>query len=230
MYCVNCGVKLADTEAVCPLCKTKVYHPDITRGEGEKLYPENKYPKPKHNLLPQVILTISFILPAIIVFLCDMQFSGGVTWSGYVIGALLCGYVTFILPGWFRNPHPAIFVPCTFVMIGAFLLYISLVTKGGWFLSFAFPLVGGVGLIVTTVAILLYYLKRGVFFILGGASIALGGFMMLVEFLLNYTFGITRLIWWSLYPLASLAVIGGFLIFLGAYRPVREAMQRRFFI
>lgn len=230
MYCVKCGVKLADTEAVCPLCKTKVYHPDITQGEAESLYPDNKYPTSRRNLLPQAIITFAVLLTSVIVFLCDMQFSGGVTWSGYVMGALLCGYVTLILPLWFEHPHPAIFVPCAFVVIGAYLLYISLVTNGGWFLSFAFPVTGGVGLIVTAVAILLYHLKRGVFFIIGGASIALGTFMMLVEFLLNFTFGITPFIWWSLYPLSLLALIGGFLIFLGAYRPVREAMQRRFFI
>ena len=31
MYCANCGVKLADSEKVCPLCKTVAYHPDIKR-------------------------------------------------------------------------------------------------------------------------------------------------------------------------------------------------------
>ena len=39
MYCVKCGVKLADSEKQCPLCQTLVFHPDITREEGEKLYP-----------------------------------------------------------------------------------------------------------------------------------------------------------------------------------------------
>ena len=29
MYCINCGVKLADSEKVCPLCETKVYHPEL---------------------------------------------------------------------------------------------------------------------------------------------------------------------------------------------------------
>lgn len=230
MYCVKCGVKLAETERICPLCKTRICHPDIVPGEAEPLYPNEKYPKNKRNFLPQVICSFAFALVMVIVFLCDMQFSGGVTWSGYVMGSLLCVYVSFVLPMWFVKPHPAIFVPCTFVAIGGFLLYVSLVTKGGWFLSFAFPVTGGIGLIVTALAVLLYYLKRGTFFIVGGACIALGAFMMLVEFLLNLTFGITRFIWWSLYPLASLALIGGFLIFLGAYRPVREAMQRRFFI
>lgn len=44
MYCVQCGVKLADTEVRCPLCGTRVFHPDIFREEGERLYPAQKYP------------------------------------------------------------------------------------------------------------------------------------------------------------------------------------------
>ena len=29
MYCVKCGVELADSEKKCPLCGTPVFHPDI---------------------------------------------------------------------------------------------------------------------------------------------------------------------------------------------------------
>ena len=29
MYCVKCGVELADSQRVCPLCGTRVFHPDI---------------------------------------------------------------------------------------------------------------------------------------------------------------------------------------------------------
>ena len=39
MYCVRCGVKLADTEEKCPLCGTTVYHPDIRR---EEVFPLEK--------------------------------------------------------------------------------------------------------------------------------------------------------------------------------------------
>ena len=83
MYCVKCGVKLADTEKVCPLCKTKVYHPDILQGEGNPLYPENVYPEEKGSgYWLQALLSIAFVLPMVIVFLCDMQFGGGLDWSG----------------------------------------------------------------------------------------------------------------------------------------------------
>ena len=231
MYCVKCGVKLADTEKVCPLCKTKVYHPDILQGEGNPLYPENVYPKEKGSgYWLQVLLSIAFVLPMVIVFLCDMQFGGGLDWSGYVIGALLMGYVIAVLPSWFKNPNPVIFVPCSFLAVGLYLLYVNLAVEGNWFMSFAFPVVGVIALIVTTVVVISRHVKGGKLFLYGGASIALGGFMLLMEYLMSITFAKVYFVGWCWYPLVSLVLLGGFLIFLGICTPARETMERKFFI
>ena len=43
MYCIQCGVKLSDTESRCPLCGVAVYHPELTREPGEPLYPRHRY-------------------------------------------------------------------------------------------------------------------------------------------------------------------------------------------
>jgi hypothetical protein len=230
MYCAKCGVELADTEKVCPLCGTKAYHPDIVRGEGEKLYPDKKYPKERTGFFTPVFMTCAFILPALIVFLCDIQFNSAVTWSGYVMLALLLGYIMLILPLWFRNPNPVIFVPCDFVAIGGYLVYINAITDGDWFMSFAFPITGCIGIIVVTVVTLMRYVPKGRFFIFGGASIALGAFMLLMEFLMSITFAGVNFIGWSLYPMIALAVIGAFLLFIGICRPARMYMERHFFI
>ena len=45
MYCIKCGVKLADTEKKCPLCHTIVCHPDFEQTAEHPFYPENKMPK-----------------------------------------------------------------------------------------------------------------------------------------------------------------------------------------
>lgn len=230
MYCVKCGVELENTEKQCPLCKTVAYHPDILVPDAEPLYPNNKAAKKKNSFIwVQGILTAAFILPIVIVILCDMQFNPGITWSGYVVGALMLAYVAFVLPTWFRKPNPVIFVPCTFAAIIVYLLYINLVTGGNWFLSFALPVGGCIALIVTAVVALMKYVPRGVLYIFGGAFIALGGHALFIEFLLDLTFDIA-FIGWSLYPLVALVIIGGLLIFLGICRPARESMERRFFI
>ena len=95
-------------------------------------------------------------------------------------------------------------------------------------MSFAFPVVGGIAIITCTVVTLLRYLKKGRLFIFGGASIALGGMMLLIEFLLTVTFDI-KYIGWSPYPFITLALLGGLLIYLGANRSARETLERKLF-
>lgn len=229
MYCIKCGVRLADTEEKCPLCQTRVYHPEIHQPQTQPLYPKNQHPPaPRFSRATPISLSVLFLAAALVVLLCDLQLHRAVTWSGYVMGALVIFYVAAVLPLWFRKPNPVIFVPCTFAAVVLFLLYIDLVTDGNWFLSFAFPVTGGICLILTALVTLLRYIHRGRLYIVGGGFLALGAFMLLVEFLLNLTFG-TAFIGWSLYPLTALVLLGGYLIFLGICRPVREAMERKFF-
>lgn len=231
MYCAKCGVELAHTEQSCPLCGTRA-HPDIVREPGTPLFPAHRYPAPQvSSRAIQIVLIALFLLPAVICLQCDLLVIGRISWSGYVIGALLCVYVIAVLPGWFRRPNPVVFVPCDFAAVGLYLLYIDLATDGSWFLSFAFPVVGAVGLIVTAVVTLLRYVRRGQLYILGGAFAALGLFMPLMGFLLNLTFfHKARFALWSVYPLTALVILGGMLIFLAICRPARETMQRKFFI
>lgn len=231
MYCIKCGVKLADTEARCPLCETEVFHPEILRQEATPLYPGQAYPAPQVNSRAALIIWSTVTMIAIFTtLLCDYQISGRIVWSGYVTGALLMGYVMFVLPYWFRKPNPVIFVPCSFVAIGLYLLYINLATGGSWFLSFAFPITGCVGLVVTAVVVLLKYVRRGLLYIFGGALIALGIFMPLMELLLCITFAGIRFMGWSFYPLIALGLLGAMLIFLAICRPARETMERKFFL
>lgn len=229
MYCIKCGVELADTEKMCPLCGTRVYHPDLQQPESEPMYPANRIPvNPKATKLLPILMTVLCIATVLVVLLCDLQIHRAVTWSGVVIGALLTGYVALILPTWFRRPNPVIFVPCAVGALILYLLYLSVSTEGGWFLSFAFPVAGGFGLILTALVTLLRYVQRGRLYTVGGAIMVQGGFMLLVEYLLCLTFDLP-LTGWSLYPLLAMFLLGGFLIFLAICHPVREAMERKFF-
>ena len=92
MYCINCGVKLADSQKKCPLCGTVVFHPDLPQPDGEPLYPAGRYPGTKvnrHGVL--AIITAIFLLPLLVTLRVDMQITGAVTWSGYVMGAIILG-------------------------------------------------------------------------------------------------------------------------------------------
>lgn len=230
MFCINCGVRLADTEKKCPLCDTVVYHPDIKQGKAYALYPENKMPKqkPKSKAFNGALI-ILFFIPLLISIISDWQTDKILNWCGFVAGALLLSYIILALPTWFRKPNPVIFVPCDFAAVTVFLLYINLATGGNWFLSFAFPVTGAVGIITCALITLLRYLKGGKLYIFGGAFIAGGAFLLLVEFLLDITFNVDY-IGWSIYPFVVFALLGGVLIYLGINRSAREIMERKLFL
>lgn len=231
MYCIKCGVELADSEAKCPLCNTHVFHPELTRMQSESLYPSEQFP-PRQvrpwGLL--VIITMLYLLPLLITVQCNLQLNRAITWSGYVAGGLLVTYVMMVLPFWFRSPNPVIFVPCDFAAIALFLLYINLHTGGHWYLSFALPVTAGLALIVTAVVTLTRYIHRGRLYIFSGATMATGLFTLLIELLMNITFSFPMTLSWSLYPMTSLVLLGITLLVVAISRPLRESLRKRMFI
>ena len=96
-------------------------------------------------------------------------------------------------------------------------------------MSFALPLTGSVCLITSAVITLLRYVRGGRLFIFGGAFILLGLQFLLVEWLMTLTFPM-GFIGWSIYPMITLVILGGLLIFLGINHTARERMERRFFL
>ncbi len=229
MYCIKCGVQLADTEHQCPLCRTVAFHPDIQRQVTEPLYPSERYPH--RRLRPSGWLffaSVIFLLPMLVTLVCDLHISDRITWSGYVVGALLTGYAACVLPFWFRKPNPIIFVPIGFAALEGYLLYINEATSGDWFLSFAFPVVGIIGLITTAIVTVVRCLKKGHFYIYGGGLIAYGGFMMLLEFFIHITFH-RPMLYWSILPMAVFCLMGMFLISLAISRPMRDKLAKKLF-
>ncbi len=230
MYCIKCGVELADSEKTCPLCKTPVFHPTVKQGDGEPNYPEftptEKNASPKGVLF---ILTCLLLIPVLITTAVDILTGGGISWSGYVTGGISLFYIIVILPTWFKRPNPSVFVPSAFAAIILFLLYINFSVGGNWFMTFAFPVTGALGLITTAVAVLLHYLKGGYLYIFGGAFIALGLYCFRIEILVTLTFG-HAFVFWSLYVCIGLFIIAGMLLTIAICKPLRESLEKKFFI
>ena len=230
MYCVNCGVKLADTQEKCPLCSTLPGTVPAGKASVKPLYPEDHHPEYEVNTgaVCGTVLFL-FLIPVVVSFFMDMHMDRRIDWFWYVAGAMLLAYVVIALPLWFRKPNPVIFVPCDFGAVALYLLLIDLLTEGGWFLPFALPVTARVGLVVTAVITLLRYLRGGRLFIFGGALIAMGAVALLVEVQMCIAFPMD-FAGWSGYPMIVLAMLGGLLIFLGVNRAARERMQRKFFL
>ena len=229
MYCVKCGVKLADTEKKCPLCDTVVCHPDIKIPETEPLYPKNKMPKKASGSKAiNGAIIIIFLIPLVATLFFDITNNGKFEWFGYVAGGLLLSYVSFALPLWFKKPNPTIFVPCSFATATLYLMYINFATKGNWFLTFALPVMAALCAITSAAVAVLRYVKKGKLYTVGGLMMALGATVLLIEFLLTHTFPLP-FVGWSIYPAAVLIMVGALLIYLAISKPARDFIERKFF-
>ena len=232
MYCIKCGVELADSEKKCPLCGTVVFNPELSRPDGEPQYPRMPAAQPEkvnHSGI-MFVVTMLFMLPIVTTLLCDWQINGKIIWSGYAVGAVILLYTLVVLPLWFRHPNPVIFIPIDFAMTALYLLYINCATGGHWFLSFALPVTAAAGLILTAAVTLLKYVRKGYLFIFGGTIILSGAYTVLVEFLLNLTFGLHDTFLWSIYPLAVGVVLGAMLLVIAVSKPLRRSLHRKFFL
>ena len=229
MFCIQCGVRLADTEKKCPLCGTVVYHPELTQADARPLYPKDQYPKNHANPAAfNGINIILYLIPILICLLSDLKRNGELNWFGFALGGILFCYIVTSLPLWFQNPNPVIFVPCDFLAAILYLFYINYASGGRWFLSFAFPITAGLALIVCAMVTLTHYLKKGKLYIFGGGLIALGGWFFMLELLLDITFSVA-FIGWAYYPLIVLVLVGGALIYLGINHSARAMMERKLF-
>jgi hypothetical protein len=165
----------------------------------------------------------------LLTLIIDLQIIPGLQWFWYAGGALVLSYVVTALPAWFRKPNPVIFVPCDFGAVALYLLLISCLTEGNWFLTFALPVTGIITIVISSITILCYYLKRGYLYIFGGALIGAGLFFPVIETLAIITFQMRPMLW-SLYPLIALFLIGIMLIVIAIVKPFRESLCRIFAI
>jgi len=233
-YCIKCGVELSDTEKSCPLCNTIVYHPDIKRAEPKPLYPPPEVfsESPMNRSGTLFILTTLCILAIVVTILCDLSINSRLTWSHYVWSGIVMLYIIVVLPIWFCRPNPVIFVAADYTALTLYLWFICFLTGGTWFLTFSLPVVGLNAILVITMIVLIRRLRHGILYIIGGGFIVSGLFILLTEFLINYTFEIRepfRLIW-SIYPFAAFFIIGIALIIIAINRPLREWLRKKFFV
>lgn len=230
MYCIKCGAKLADGQTVCPICETKVYHPDLEIVE-KNTYPKIPFESEEYNRNGiMFVITMLFLIPLILPLLLEITWTDSVTWSGYASGGTLIFYTVFVMPNWFKKPNPVIFTPVGFALVIGLLMFINYTVNGNWFLNFAFPITAFLGIIVTAAVTLFYYVRKGYLYILGGTLIALGAWTVFLEYDITTTFNVFSPIRWSFAPLTVFAISGLTLIIIAIVKPFKESLRRKFFI
>lgn len=230
MYCIKCGAKLSDGQTVCPICDTRVYHPDMQINE-ESTYPKIPFKSEEINRTGLMfIVTFLFLIPLLLPVFLELSWHDRIDWSGYVFGGTVVFYVTFILPCWFKKPNYVIFVPCSLASVILLLLYICLATGGSWFMPFAFPVVGSFAIIASALTAVLKYVKGSALYATGGALIALGLWTVLLELLIRGVFDANYLFMWSSATLTVFSVFGILLIMIAIIKPLKETFMRVFFV
>ena len=230
MYCAKCGVQLSAGQKICPICDARVYHPDIDEPEVNT-YPKIPFKSEEFNRRGLLfVITMTFLIPLLLPIFLELGWHSSITWSGYVTGGTMLFYLIFVMPYWFKRPNPVIFVPASFVGVILLLLYICLTLGDSWFMPFAFPVAGALGIIISAETAILYYVKSGKLYTVGAGLIALGCWTVLIEFLVRRTFEVSYLFYWSVAPLTVLSVLGVMLIIVGIVKPMKESLRRIFFI
>lgn len=231
MYCIRCGVELADHEKCCPLCKTKVVHPDFLNLDAPLPYPKDKVVYRDLNRSGVLfILSILFILAAALTLVCDLSQNHSVVWSGYAVGGILIGYIIFVFPLWFHRPIPTAFAALDFAAVLLFLWYINAAVGADWFFSFALPAVLMPGAITCAFLLLYSYFPGSLLWILGGTFILFGGSLVGTELLMQYTFSLERGLVWSVYPLVVFVLLGILMLVTASSSRLRGYLQRKFFV
>ena len=231
MYCVKCGVRLQEGVKACPLCGTPLWCPKTGMEESPAPTYSDRYPAAdrQRHLTIMASLTVVLLAAMVACFSIAVNTTGRMGWSFYVLVGTAAFYLICLLPLWFPKPHPMIFVPTAFVTVCVLLFLISRYTGGRWFFSFAFPLTGIVAALTVGALALFRYVKKGTIFITGGLLMAMGGGCLLAEFFQHLTFS-TPMFTWSLYAATVFCLFGGFLLLAGMVRPLREYLERKFFI
>lgn len=230
-YCVNCGVELAESERVCPLCAAPVINA-LDPWKEPKAYP---YPKTLERVEKKIdrrygviLATILLLVPVIVSVMTDVLLSGRVSWSWFVIGGGGCFFVWVLLPFVFtgKNMYRNLFFDVLAALLYLFLIDVN--TQGTWFLPVALPialLVGGCAFIVLYTARHANWLCSA-----GVVSMLIGVVCVGVECTLDYFVSREIHLFWSLIVFVSLGLIAFAFWFVDRKKKLKEEIHKRLFV
>ena len=228
-YCVNCGVKLKQSEKVCPLCNTKVINPNNLK---DKFTPAYSQVVEKHKGINKKylckLITVVLICAAIITVLCDLIFTGNITWSIYVIASILFldSKLSFIL---FKNK----FIPLIIDLFATeILIYVIAYLNNGlhWFYYLVCPFIFIIWFYIVLCA---FVLSKKEYNLLRRFSVAfsfISVILLTIEMCVDMFKYEKILINWSIYAVLPITIIGLILFIISYNRKLIDEIKQRIFI
>lgn len=232
-YCVNCGVELADAQKRCPLCDTVVLNPR-TYGNEVQAAPQKTYERIKGiDMDLSVIAAVASILlliPMFVTVLCNILANKQISWSLYVVGAIVLLFLCVLFPMFFKNKKPYIFILIDCVGVFLYLALINWLCDFSWLISLALPLC------FMLLVFSLFYamtvrnkrinklLKMSVFVLFSGLQ------SVAVEVTINDYLGKTMQLSWSCYVLIPCASVCLALLFINSRKKLKNELQKKLFM
>ncbi len=229
-YCVNCGVKIDNSEPKCPLCGTNIVNPNLKYSKLNYSYPKNiEEPKKKVDW-KYVLKLISFLLMSLslVTIFCDLLITRSLTWSLYVVSSAT--YLGLLFSFLYFKGYK---IPLTIAFISTelFLFVIALLTNGlRWYLYFVLPFLLLIGLYIFMLIILINRKNKRILRILSFSMLYISISLIVIEVFTDlYTYNIINLLW-SLYAVLPLGIIGVGFFILSFNKKLIDEIRRRIFI
>lgn len=238
-YCVNCGVELSSSEKKCPLCGTEVINPNLRKQQGSQGETGDPPPYPQYKPLTMqsvsrpsvtILVTLLFLLPVLLTVICDLSINSRISWSAYVVASIAFLYICVILPIVSKKPEPAFCIAIDACALLFLLMFIEKRSGGSWFLPFTLPLVIYIAAVLIALTLLGHRHLFSAMKITALSFITCGVGTVFIEILLNHVFHVRDRLIWSFYPLTVLVIIGIVLFLIDCNKPLKERLQKKFFI
>lgn len=231
-YCVNCGVQLAPSEKVCPLCGTPVfnprnpnpksdYHPHADRVEKILQNADRRY--------AVILATIFLMVPVVLSLIIDWVGSGTLTWSGYVACSAVFVFIVALLPIWMKKPSALLCIFIDSVALIWFLHALQSSTGGTWFNDFGLPIAISVCAAAMVYAALSPYTRYGLLGNIACVLLLCSALIISLEIIIDLALSGNILLGWSIIAATPCLMLGIASIVLQRRQNLKDKIRRKLF-
>lgn len=233
-YCVHCGVELAQSEPDCPLCGTTVQNLSCAWQKPEDMpYPETVELGTERidRRYARQLMAMVLMVPAFVVLLLDFFDGGALSWSPFVLGAMLLLYCWIVVPFLFRFAKPYAYILIDVASLSGYLLLIALLTEGlPWFLGLVLPALLFTGLCVMGALLAARRLALPLLYRVALVVLLIGLYLIGLEQIIRLFTGRPMGFNWSVYASVPLAAIALMLALTERNKPLKQEIRKRLFL
>lgn len=240
-YCVNCGVKLAESEEKCPLCQCPVVNP-MAQQSAEPI--ERPYPQRRDTLKNIVdrgfvvsVASILYAIPLLICLFVDWMLNGALTWSVVATAGIALSWAIFFQPILFDKKFLALYTAVDLTLLIVLFYAIGWqVNDYSWILIIAVP-----------IAVILYGITNAIGYLrmsgvlrrrlyLGATVLTLVGLLCVIVEWLEWLYETAILEHakkfesWSVLVFISCTVIAGVLCYIEKKKKIKRSLQKNLHI